>query len=205
MKALRASIAVVACLACGQANAGDYVLTIDGKPYEVDLGEKATIKLPDGRALGVMLDKKTIVFFKSEHFSFEHPSRLAPSRTDLGDGIFQTMMASPLGTMIILQEYTAMSPSPLVDLMLNELTKEEADYGYKVTRSPSTRKLASGSQLKGKVAVSAYKDDEYTRHVLTYEARDGGLMIITQVEKDAPQEDLAVIETFWKSLDIAMK
>lgn len=205
MKALRTSIVVVACLTCGQANAGDYVLTIDGKPYEVDLGEKATIKLPDGRTLGVTLDKKVIVSFKSENFSFEHPSRLAPSRTDLGDGIFQTMMTSPLGTMVMLQEYTTLNPAPLVDVMLNELTKEEADYGYKITKSPSTRKLANGAQLKGKVAVSAYKDDEYTRHVLAYEARDAGVLIITQVEKDASQEDLAMVETFWKSLAISMK
>lgn len=205
MKAQLTSIAVVTCLICGQANAGDYVLTIDGKPYEVDLGEKATLKLPDGHTLGVTLDKKTVVSFKSEHFSFEHPSRLAPSRSDLGDGIFQTMMASPLGTMVILQEYTTLNPSSLVDVMLNELTKEEADYGYKITRSPATKKLANGAQLNGKVAVSAYKDDEYTRHVLTYESRDEGIMIITQVEKAASQEDLAMMETFWKSLVISMK
>ena len=67
-----------------------------------------------------------MITFKSENFSFEHPIRLSPSRTDLGGGVFQTMMASPLGTMVMIQEYTAINPSGLIDMMLNELTKEEA-------------------------------------------------------------------------------
>ena len=205
MKTELAFLAVAAGLICGQASAGDYVLTIDGTQYELDLGRQATIKLPDGRTLGVTLDKKVIVSFKSEHFSFEHPSQFAPSQTDLGDGISQTMMASALGTVVIVQEYTTMNPSGLIDVVLNELTKEEVQYGYELSKSPSARKLASGAQLKGKVAVSKYKGEEYTRHVLGYESRDAGLLIITQVEKHAPPEDLAMLETFWKSLQISMK
>jgi hypothetical protein len=99
------AIIVVACLVCSQAIAGDYVLTIDGKQYEVDIGKQAIINLPDGRNIRVTLDKKAIVSFKSENFSFEHPSKLSPSRTDLGNGVFQTMMASPLGTPLLASVY----------------------------------------------------------------------------------------------------
>lgn len=204
MKA-RLVIIAVACFLCSQAIAGDYVLTIDGKQSEVDIGEEAIIELPDGRNIRVTLEKKAIASFKLENLSFDHPSRLSPSRTDLGDGMFQTMMASPLGTLVLIQEYTTINPCSLIDMMLNELTKEETEYGYKITKSPSTRRLSNGAQLKGKMAVSKYRGDEYTRHVLCYEARDAGIMIITQLEKAAPQEDLTMVETFWKSLDISMK
>ena len=205
MKARVTALIVVLGVICGQAGAADYTLTIDGKQYEVDIGKASTITLPDGRKIRVTLDKKATLFFKSENFSFEHPGRLSPARTDLGDGIFQTMMMSPMGTLIIIQEHTTMNPCGLTDMMLNELTKEEVEYGYEITKGPSSKRLSSGIELQGKTAVSKYKGDEYTRYVLCHEARDTGLMIVTQIEKAAPEEDLDMIEMFWKSLRISIK
>ena len=195
------AIIVVACLVCSQAIARDYVLTIDGKQYEVDIGKQAIIKLPDGRNIRVTLDKKAFGSFKSENFSFDYPSKLSPSRAELGDGVFQTLMISPHTTMVIIQEYTTMNPCGLIDMTLNEMIKEEGD----ITKSPSTRRLSSGAQLNGKMAVSKYGGDEYTRHVLCCEARDVHIIIVTMIKKAAPQEDLTMLETFWKSLEISMK
>lgn len=201
----RLAVIAMACFACSRAIAGDYILTIDGQKYEVTIGKPATVKLPNGDNIRLTLNKKAIVSFNSENFSFQHPGKLTPSQKDLGDGVSQTIMVSPLGTLVIVQEYTTIDPSRLVDMMLDELTKEEVKYGYHITKSPATRKLSSGAVLQGKMAVSKYRGHEYTRYVLCYKARDAGIMIVTQIEKGAPRDDRVMLETFWKSLQISMK
>ena len=197
----------IACIvfACGHAIAGNYVLTIDGKTHEVDLDKQTTIKLSDGKKIQVTLEKKAIVSFGVDDFSFDHPSSVTPSRTDLGDGIHQTMMTTPLGTLVIVQEYANMDPSGLVDMMLNELTKEEKQYGYKITNSPAKIKLSSGKTLTGKKSIATYRGEQTTRHVLCYSLRDAGVMIVTQVAKDASPKDKSMIDTFWKTLKITQK
>ena len=185
--------------------AGNYILKIDGKAYEIDLGAKATVALADGRKVEVVLEKKLIADFKTSNFSFSHPSHFTPSRTDLGDGIHQTVIATPSGTMIMIQEYSGMSPSGLVDLMLTELLKEEAEYGYDITKTAASKKLADGKTVTGKLAVSKYRTDEYERYVLCYGVRDAGILIVTQLEKEAPRQDFTMIDIFWKSMEITMK
>lgn len=203
-KTLLISIACVA-LACGNTLAGNYVLTIDGKKYEVEAGEQKTVELSDGKKIQVILEKKAIVSFRVENFSFDHPSDFTPSRTDLGDGVHQTMFASPIGTLVLIQEYANMDPAGLVDMMLNELTKEEKQYGYKMTNNPAKIKLSSGKTLMGKKSIATYRGEQITRHVLCYSIRDAGILIVTQIDKEAPPKDRSMIDDFWKTLKIFLK
>lgn len=202
---IKCAALAVAFLICTPGLAGDYVITIDGKEAEVDLGKEATVELGDGRSVRVMLERKPVVTFRSENFSFEHPSAYTPSRTDLGDGVFQTLMASPLGTLVLVQEYTSMNPSGLIDMLVTELTKEEVEYGYEITRSAAKKSLSTGEELKGTKAVAKYRGEESTRHVLCYEARDAGIIVVTQIDGAAPAEDKAILDTFWNTFKIAMK
>ena len=203
-KSLFISIACVAFF-CSHAIAGNYILTIDGKKHEVDVGKQTTIELSDGKKLQVTLKKKAIVSFSAENFSFDHPSSVAPSRTDLGDGIHQTIMTTPLGTLVLVQEYANMDPAGLVDIMLNELTKEEKQYGYKITNSPAKINLSRGKTLTGKKSIATYRGEQTTRHVLCYSIRDAGVMVITQVAKDAPPKDKAMVDAFWETFKISLK
>jgi hypothetical protein len=187
------------------ALAGNYVLTIDGKQFELDLGEATTVTTQGGQRLEVKLEKKDIATFKTDTFSFNHPSSVTPSKTDLGDGIYQTMMATPAGTLVMIQEYSGMNPSGFVDLMITELTKEEAQYGYKITKEGVSKKLSDGHTVTGKRVISKYQTTEYERYVLCYGAKDAGILIVTQVDKDASPEDLRMIEQFWKTMTILMK
>lgn len=196
-------IIVALSMATTFAIAGDYTLTIDGRPYDVDLGKQTVVTLSDGQGIRVTLDKKAIATFKTSGFTFSYPSSLSPSRTDLGDGVHQTMIASPIGTTIMIQEYAGMDPTDLVDMILKELTKEEVHYGYEIAKSPARKTLSDGSILTGKLAVSNYKDTEYTRHVLSHSTRDAGIMVVTQIEKAAPREDRELIDMFWKTLKIS--
>lgn len=203
MRAIILALTLVA-LTAGQAHAGNFTLTINGKKFEVDLDTVKVIKV-GGRTLRLKLAKKTVVQFKTKNFAFDHPSRLAPSRTSLGNGIFQTMMASPVGTLIMVQEYTTLDPSGLVDLMVGELTKEEIKYGYKIVKKDISRKLASGARLKGKLVTSTYRTKVIVRQVLTFKAQDAGVLLVTQIEKASPAAELKVIDTFYKTLKITMK
>ncbi|PID76012.1 MAG: hypothetical protein CSA20_07490 [Deltaproteobacteria bacterium] len=196
---------VCVALACGQVMAGNYVLTIDGKKHEVDVGKQTIIKLSDSKTIQIMLEKKAVASFETQSFSFDHPSDVTPSRTDLGDGIYQTLMVTSLGTSTIVQEYADMDPCNFVDMMLNELTKEEKQYGYKITNSSAKIKLAGGKILTGKKSIATYRGDKTTRHVLCYSIRDAGIMIVTQIDKDAPAQDRAMIDTFWKTLKITLE
>ena len=204
MRVSLVAVVAIASLAC-TALAGNYIITIDGKRYEVDLDKRFTVALQDGKTVQVALEKKDIAAFSAGVFSFSHPSHVAPARTDLGDGVHQTMMVTPSGTMVMIQEYSGINPSGLVDFMLTELLKESVQYGYKITKTPASKKLADGRTVTGKRAVSKYQADVYDLFVLCYGTRDAGIMIITQIEKAAPREDVAMIDMFWKSMRISIR
>lgn len=57
------------------------------------------------------------------------------------------MIVTPLGTGIIVQEFTQLNPVHLVDSILNELTKEERDYGNQYHEKAVT-KQAGGVTLQ---------------------------------------------------------
>ena len=200
-----AVVVVLITFFAGAAFARNYILTIDGREYEIDLGTKTTVALADGRKVDVELEKKSIADFKTSNFSFSHPSHVTPSRTNIGEGIYQTMMATPSGTMVLIQEYAGIDPSELVDFMLNELLKEEVQYGYDITRTAAIKKLNDGKTVSGKLAVSRHRTTEYERYVFTYGVRDAGILIVTQAEKAAPRDDLMLIDIFWDTMQVTMK
>ena len=185
--------------------AGNYLLTIDGKTYELDIGEMTTATLQNGQKVQVKLEKKDIATFKTEMFSFNHPSGFVPSKTDLGDGVYQTVMATPSGTTVMIQEYMELNPCGLIDMLVTELTKEEVHYGYTITKKDVSKQLAEGHTVTGKLVVSKYRKDENQRNVLCYGAKDAGLVIVTQLDNDTPSEDMAMMDLFWKTLTILVK
>ena len=185
--------------------AGNYLLTIDGKPYELDMGELTTATLQNGQKIQVKLEKKDIATFKTEMFSFNHPSDFMPSKTDLGDGVYKTIMATPSGTLLMIQEYMELNPCGLIDMVVMELTKEEVHYGYTITKKDVSKQLAEGHTVTGKLVVSKYRKDENQRNVLCYGGKDAGLIIVTQLDNNTRGEDMAMMDLFWKTLTILVK
>ncbi len=181
--------------------AEDYVITINGISKEIGLDKETTLILPDGTSLNLTLHQKEYLLFTGDFFSFEHKNEYKPNRNDLGDGVFQTMIATPLGTGILVQEYMQMNPTHLVDLMLNELTKEEVDYGYKYSEEKVSKKVGDVTFI-GKQAVTTYPGEEWTRSVLAYGWKDKGILIITFIEKDNYKNERELIEHLWESFKI---
>jgi len=203
MKKLLASVLALGLISV-PALAGNYVLTIDGKSQDIDLGQASAITLENGQTLELLLSKKDILNFKTNNFSFDYPSEFTPARTNLGDGIYQTMLATPMGSLILVQEYENMDPSSMIDMMVHELTKEEVQYGYKIDKTEEAKSV-NGNTFKGQKAVATYKDEQNIRYVMTYSARDAGLLVVTMLDKTAPEKDIKMVEDFWSSLKASME
>lgn len=183
------------------AMAEDYVLTINGRAMDIDLNQKTQFILPDGSKLELFLEMKEYLRFKSNLFSFEHKSEYKPNRKDLGDGVFQTMIVTPLGSGILIQEYMEMDPGGLIDLMLKELTKEEVEYGYTYKENAVKREVGR-AKLSGKQAITSYRGEEWIRDVLSYGGKDRGILVITFIEKDNYETEMVIIEDLWRTLQL---
>jgi len=187
----------------GVLYAGDYIISIDGRSAEIDLNKKVKFKTASGKELTVILKQKEYLDFKSDLFSMKHKNTIKPDKSDLGDGIFQTMMTTSLGTAIIVQEYMSMNPEPIIDLMLKELTKEEVEYGYKY-KERKVEKVVDGKNIRGKQALTTYSGGEWARSVMAYGGKDKGVLIITMIEKDQYKNEQYIIADFWKNLRISL-
>jgi hypothetical protein len=155
---------IIVIVSFSSLNAEDYVITINGISKEIGLDKETILILPDGTSLNLTLHQKEYLLFTGDFFSFEHKNEYKANRNDLGDGVFQTMIATPLGTGILVQEYMQMNPTHLVDFMLNELTKEEVDYGYEYSEEKVSKKVGDIT-FTGKQAVTTYPGEEWTRIV----------------------------------------
>ncbi len=186
------------------AFAGNYILTIDNRPYDLSLGEAERIKVGD-QYFSVKIEQKNILTYKTENFSFQYSNKYSPSKSDLGGGIIQTAMITPLGTVVMVQEYQNMNPSGLIDLMINEVTKEEREYGYKIESNLHSITLSDGKELTGKVVTSKYKGSDRKRYFYTYGIKDSGLFIMTQIDYKIDSKNEEFIKKFINSFIITMK
>jgi len=195
-------VGLLPALSPSAALAGEgYTLTINGAEHPIGLDAPKEIVLPDGTRLEVVLIQDEFADYATENFSFSHSNTYRPTHTDLGSGITQTAILSPLGTGVMVQEYSGLNPTLLVGLMLKELTKEEVEYGYKYEEREVTRTIGD-KVIQGREAVTSYQDESWTRTVYAYGERDSGLLIVTFVEQAYAETDAALLEDFWRTLEI---
>lgn len=103
------------------ALAENYTIIINGSNYNFSLNEKKLLQVGT-QSISLELKKKDFISFVSDNFSFMHSSKYTPLTQNLGDGIYQTVMMTPIGTMVMIQEYTTIDPSLMIDFMISELT-----------------------------------------------------------------------------------
>jgi hypothetical protein len=185
------------------AIAGNYTVTINNTPHDFSLGEEKTVSV-DGQNLTITLVQKDIVEFARDNYSFKHSSKFNPSTTQLDEGITQTAMMTSLGTVVIVQEYTTINPAGMISLMINEVTKEERQYGYDINSSPTSVTLQDGTVLTGQIVTSKYPGTDIKRYVLAYGAKDRGLLVMTQIDYSLASAEESVIKTFLDTLNIKM-
>ena len=184
--------------------AANYILTIGSESYDLSLDEETRIKVGEDY-VAVKLEQKNILLYATENFSFEHPSQYSPSKSNLGNGIAQTAMMTPLGSLVLIQEYLNLDPSNLIDLMVSEITKTEREYGYQIETSDHSTTLADGKVLNGKAVTSKYKGSDIKRYFYAYSTKDSGLFIITQVDYEIDPTGDSIIDRAVNSLKIEMQ
>ncbi len=195
-----AGLSSVAAVSPAEAGEG-YKLRINGAEHPIGLDAPKDIVLPDGTRLEIVLTQDEYADYTTENFGFSHKNVYKPSRSDLGSGISQTAILTPLGTGVMVQEYNGLNPTLLVGLMVKELTKEEVEYGYDYKEREVTRRVGD-KVLEGREAVTSYQDEHWTRTVYAYGERDSGLLIVTFVEQEYAETDAALLDDFWRTLEI---
>ncbi|MER9939927.1 hypothetical protein [Mesorhizobium sp. M0088] len=208
MRKVSAAALVLIALCAGPAGAEDlkaFKLTIDGVTVDIDPGESADVTLPGGKRSKVTLERNDFVTFSGSVFSFVHPSNISVTKTDLGDDITQYLMASALGTIVVVQEYGAMNPVSLNQLMLQEMTKESVQAGATLTQEPTTRKLADGKELTGIHAEVKTRTDTADFEIVGVGLADRGLLFITRIAGEDAATEKPLVDKFWQSLKVKLQ
>lgn len=201
-KLISAAVFALACSASMvQAEAlKGYRLTVDGVATDIDVGDSAELTLPDGRKVTASLERNEFVTYAGERFSFVHPSAMAVTKTKLSDGIVQHLLATALGTIVVVQDYAALNPVSLDQLMLQEMTKESVQAGAKLTQQKTSRTLADGKELTGIRATVKTRTESVDYEILGYGRVDQGVIIITRIDKENVVTDQALLDRFWSSV-----
>ncbi|MER8978824.1 hypothetical protein [Mesorhizobium sp. M0870] len=208
MRMVSAAAFTLIALCAGPAGGEDlkaFKLTIDGVTIDIDPGESTDVTLPGGKHSKVTLERNDFATFSGSVFSFVHPSSISVTKTDLGDDITQYLMASALGTIVVVQEYGTMNPVSLNQLMLQEMTKESVQAGAKLTQEPTTRKLADGKELTGIRAEVKTRTDTADFEIVGFDLADRGLLFITRVAGEDAATEKPLIDKFWQSLKVKLQ
>jgi hypothetical protein len=179
-----------------------YRLTIGEVAVEIDPGESLDVALPDGSKTRVTLQLNEFATYSGTMFSYVHPTSVGITRTDLDKSIRQYLMASAIGTLVLVQEYGSMNPVSLDQLMLQELTKETVQAGGQLSQEPATRTLADGKQVTGLKATVKTRTDTTHFEILGYGTTDQGLLMITRIDDANAATERKLLDKFWETLKI---
>ncbi|TIV58793.1 MAG: hypothetical protein E5V86_24630 [Mesorhizobium sp.] len=190
--------------AAGAEDPKAFKLTIDGVTVDIDPGEDMDVKLPSGKTSKVRLEHNDFATFSGGTFSFVHPSNYSVTKTDLGDGIAQYLMASALGTLVVVQKYDKINPVSLNQLMLQEMTRETVQAGGQLTQQPMTRKLADGKELTGLKATVKTRSDRADFEIVGFGTADQGVLFITRIGDQDNATEQPLIDKFWETLKVKL-
>jgi hypothetical protein len=177
-----------------------YKLTIDGTVVNIDLGEVQDVQLKDGRKVSVQIERNDTVTFSGATFSFDHDGQFNVAKTDLGNGVTQYALFTPLGTMIIVQEYSDLNPVSVTDFMLQQILRDEQSAGAKLVKQPAERSLADGRMLKGVKAETTDQFDITDAEVVAAGSPNGGIIVVTRIDKHYIAKDGAILDKLWSTL-----
>ncbi len=180
----------------------NYVLSVEGKDYEIGLDGSVVAKTKEGTDITIGLKRKEFSTFTKDVVSFEHRSDLSVATTDIERDIHQYLTASALGTLIIIQQYDTLNPASLTELMLKQLSADDLATGYTMNKSDFSRTLADGTVMKGLRANLKHKNDDVDLQVLATDSGDGGIIAMTRINHDMGAAEEPIIERFWSTLKL---
>jgi hypothetical protein len=179
---------------------GNYTLTIDGQTVDLSLDTEQKIKRPDGTEVTLKLQRKAASVFTTKGVSFEYPGALNVASSEIDKNTFQHMMASALGTIILVQTYPDLDASQLVDLMTSKMTDDDVASGNARDTKPHSRTLADGTVVSGTRSTLKGPGDDVVVEVLALRQGRGGTMLITRIDSETAPDEASIIERFWATL-----
>lgn len=198
------AVAAVALFAMpGPALAGkNYSIIIDGTAYDIDADEKITAKTKSGQDIEILLKKSEFGTFSKGGLSFEHPGNLSVAATDLEQDIHQYLVASALGTLLLVQKYDKLNASSLTPFMLQQITSDDVKAGATLEQAEHSRTLADGTVMKGLRATIKSPRSNDVVEVLGADDGYSGVLAVTRIDLDIGKAEQPLIDRFWSSLKL---
>lgn len=182
-------------------NNGNYVIVIDNDSVFINLDETKNYKSKTGEELKVQLVQPSILTYSDDMISFNYESSLNVSNTVLEEGIEQCLVMKSTGNGFLIQKYSTINPIDLVSLVLNELTKESVNYGYKRTDKKFKKTLVSGETIEGLKVTLKYQDEKQEYTVATYGEKDSGILVLTMFLNN-DYNDMEIIDLLFNTLQL---
>ncbi|NRD20941.1 hypothetical protein HNV08_12865 [Winogradskyella eckloniae] len=190
------------CIATTVNAQKDYVITIDGKSYDMALDGNQEVKIK-GKLYNIGLKKKDTLLLDDAYFEMKYTKDHEVSRVDIDSDIEQIMLMTAGGSGLIIQKYGSFNPTMLQEMMLNEVTKESVSYGYELKREDYEKELSSGETVNILKAVLTYKGETEVYEVMAQGKKDEGIIVMTMNMnmgvKDGGED---MIQLMWNSLKI---
>jgi len=181
----------------------NHTITINGETFEYTLGTQFNYESKKKGTINIRVDQKPMQTYNDGIIQFQYGINFPVSETLLDEGVKQISSISSSGLGVFIQEYESIDPSLMLDLMLNEVTKESVEYGYSQTVTPVEIISKNGKKLTGKKAILEYQGmtDEWT--VVTYSWKDAGVLIVSMAtDVDNTNKSSDYINSFFNSLEI---
>lgn len=183
-------------------NQKNYILEINGDTISLSLDKQVVLKTKSGQTLNINLKQKEVLTFSDETFSFNYPSTFTLSSKNVEDGVEQILGISANGNGLLLQKYKDFNPENVVDLMMEEITEESKDAGYKESSKNVSQLLKSGKTLNGKQSTLVLDDERNIYTIYPLKIRKGGILIVLMLIDPADENAKKVYDMLWKTLEI---
>ncbi|HMK27354.1 MAG TPA: hypothetical protein VK483_15085 [Chitinophagaceae bacterium] len=180
----------------------DYIIEIDGDSVFASLGEPAKFMLKDGKSIVIKIRKKEFLSFQKGPVSFSYPSKYSVTSKAIDEDAEQILLMSAGGAGIMIQVYSSLSPTGIVDFMLAQIAEDDIKAGYKESKTDIEKQTNNGILLKGKRAVLKMDDDIKVYSVLSYGKGKKGIMIIEINSEDLEKDEQQLFDVFWSSLTV---
>ncbi|WP_147383282.1 hypothetical protein [Pontibacter oryzae] len=199
---LLASILCLAGIGAVAQDAANYQVVIDGKATDIALGKAQKVKLANGKELELTIKQKDILTYQDDWVSLQYPKALQPTIATPDPQLEQVTLVTANGNGMLLQKYKTINPTELVDLMLQEITEGEMNFGYTRSEEAYELKLQSGHKARGKSVVLKHggQEQRYTVAAIGSKNKIEGIIFMTMLNPGYTSEDTEAICLFLDTL-----
>jgi hypothetical protein len=178
----------------------NYIVKINESVLEIALDSTYFINV-NGKDVNLTFKSKEILNYEDSMFSFQYPSDFKISKTVIEEGIEQIMMMTAEGSGVLIQKYENFDPTMLNEMMINEVTKESVNYGFKLERKEYEKTLKSNQNIKVDKAILTYKDEINIYEIASIGKKDEGILIMTMtMDSSMVGQGKKLIDLMWKTL-----